>query len=263
MGGTHRSCCGDMTQFMADASFVAIHGAPKVNTAQLHGKMVSFKVNGVGDTGAYWVAPSKGSKVGIVMIHEYWGLNDNIKATADKLHAATGYAVLAVDLYEGKVTTDAKTAGQLMGENNADKSKLRVHQAVRDLRNGTFGGFKASKVGSVGYCFGGGWSYWTGVEGGNQVQAVAIYYGMPDSNPQIVSELKAPVMFVHAMKDKWINDKVVDELSMEMVKQHKKIEVLHYDADHAFANPSNAHYNPEFTADAWKHLLAFYKKNLG
>ncbi|MBS1717450.1 MAG: dienelactone hydrolase family protein [Armatimonadetes bacterium] len=259
-----KSCCsGDMSQFLNDPAFLAAHMEPIAPaTPATGGKMRTFDVPTVGKVGAYWVAPKAGSYAAVIMIHEWWGLNEQIKLTAEKLNQEAGYGVLAIDLYNGKSTSNRNEAGKLMGAVDNVTTRLKVQEAVKALKGGKFG-FKPAKIGTVGYCFGGGWSYWTAALGGNNVQACAIYYGMPDSSPEVVSKLKAPVLFIHANKDKWINNDVVNALSAEMTKEHKSIKVLNYDADHGFANPSNPIFDKAATEDAWKHLMEFFKANLG
>ena len=104
-----------MAQFASDPAFVAAHATPlAIHFKPIEGKQISIPDANGKPAGAFYVAPAKGSKVAIIMIHEFWGLNDHIKKEAEHMHAETGYAVLAVDLYEGKVATDAKVASGYM-----------------------------------------------------------------------------------------------------------------------------------------------------
>ena len=259
-----KSCCGgDMTAFTADPGFLAAHLPPKeFHFKARAGVSTTIKDANGKDATAFYVPPAAGSKVAIVMIHEFWGLNDFIKQEAERLHDSTGYAVLAVDLYEGKIGKTAQEASSLMA--NVDKARCTaiVSGAVLDLKKGDLG-VKFNKIGSVGYCFGGGWSDETAIQGGKNVQACVMYYGMPDIAPDALAKLKAPTLMIHATQDQWINQKVVDDFQDAMGKAGKPLKVLHYDAVHAFANPSNPKYNKEAADAAYAEVLAFYKKNLG
>ena len=252
-----------MAQFANDPEFVAMHLAPiPFRFEPTDGHNTTYSVPGQEKANAYFVPASKGNHVGIVLVHEWWGLNDYICKTAESLHEKTGYAVLAVDLYEGKVAKTPGDAGKFMQGVDPNRAKAEVKAAVAALRSGALGS-KVTKVGSVGYCFGGGWSYNTAVEGSTGVQACVVYYGMPDLSPAALASLKAPVMFVHPKKDQWINDEVVSKFESAMKAKHHPFEMYHYDADHAFANPSNPKFNKAASADAEKHELAFFKKYLG
>jgi len=258
------SCCGgDMTPFMADPSFLVAHLTPKeFRYSGKEGSATTIKDANGKDAGAFYVPPTSGVKVAVVMIHEFWGLNDFIKQEAQKIHDTTGYAVLAVDLYEGKIGKTATEARDYMAAVDKTRATAIVSGAVMDLKRGDLG-VKFSKIGTVGYCFGGGWSHETAIQGGKNVQACVVYYGMPDIQPAALAQLKAPVLMVHAMKDQWINDKVVSDFQTAMKSSGKSLEVLHYDANHAFANPSNPVYDKKNADDAYKHVIAFFKKNLG
>ena len=246
-----------MADFADDPAFAAAHAAPMpLKWAPVAGKNVTFPAkDGTAAKGFY----VPGKKAAIVMCHEYWGLNDYIRREAERLHAATGYAILAVDLYDGKVATDPQTAGQYMKEASPARDTAIVSGAVAALSTGALG-TKYAKLGTLGWCFGGGWSLNTAAVGGQKVKAAVAYYGMP---PQDVTPIKAPVLFVWATQDGWINEKVVSEFKTKMASQKKPLTVLPYNAVHAFANPSNPKYDPTDAKDAWTKTLAFYKKNLG
>jgi carboxymethylenebutenolidase len=258
-----RATCCDMAVFASDPTFLAAHAKPALVTFKLsEGAMVSFPDANQKNATGYWVGPKMGAKAAIVMVHEFWGLNDYIKREAERLHDETGYAVLAVDLYEGKTSTDAKEASQLMQNVDKVRAGAIVKGAVWALKSGTFG-FKAKKIGSVGYCFGGGWSEQTAIEGGKDVNASVMYYGLPDTSAEAMAKLKAPVLFIRATKDPWINADVQAGFEKSMKDAHKPYGVLDYDADHAFANPSNPHFNQAAAKDAHEREIEWFKKLLG
>lgn len=254
-----------MDAFAKDPTFVAMHLPPvPVHFVPVAGRNLKFKdANGKAAAG-YYVPPASGAKAAVILVHEWWGLNDYIRKTAEELHEKTGYAVLAVDMYEGKVATTQDTAGRYMAAANANEARGRaiVKGAVRTLKAGGLG-FKAAKIGSVGYCFGGGWSFTTAIEGGKDVNASVVYYGMPDTSPKSMAAIKAPVLFIHPRKDQWITDEVVTRFESAMKAAKLPYETHHYDTDHAFANPSNPKFDRGAAADAMSHELAWFKKYLG
>ncbi len=261
LGGDKKHPCCSMSSFVSDPDFIRAHASPaKFNFLAQSGKMVTFNDAHGKPTSAYWIAPAKGNTSAVIMIHEWWGLNDYIKANADRLHREGGYGVLAIDLYEGRTTTDPKVAGDLMAKVDETRSVAIVSAAVKTLKGGIA---HVKRIGTIGYCFGGGWSERTAIEGGANVQACVMYYGMPTTDGDSLHRLKAPVLMVHATQDKWITEDVVSKFQSAMKGSGKPIRVLHFDADHAFANPSNPHFDKHKTDLAWKSTMAFFKKHLG
>jgi len=122
-------------------------------------------------------------------------------------------------------------------------------------------GAKAN-IATIGWCFGGGWSMQASLLAGKQGKACVMYYGMPEEKMEKLKTLNTPILFVWAEKDQWINKEVVTKFEANMKTLSKPLEVKKYDADHAFANPSNPKYSKEFADDAMKNSLEFIKKNL-
>lgn len=256
------SCCS-MTKFASDPAFIASHMSPLPLTwTPERGHSVTFKTGYGGVGNGFFVPGKNGSTKALILVHEWWGLNSYIKREAETLERETGYNVLAIDLYDGKTTSDPNRAGQLMQSVDDTRAKAISGGAVAALKRGDFD-FKATKIGTIGFCFGGGWSYQTALLGGPRVQACVMFYGMPDSSPAAIAHLHAPVLFIQAKRDRWINDDVTQKFEEAMHAAGKPIQVLRYDADHAFANPSNPHYDAAATADAMKHALEFYRKYMG
>jgi carboxymethylenebutenolidase len=249
-----------MSVFLSDPAFIQAHQNPlpfKFKSAEGH--TVSFSGTGGAHSGYFVASPN--SKTAIVMIHEWWGLNDYIKREAVRLHAATGYAVLAVDLYNGKTATDRDTAGKLMAAVDEGASTATVRDAVGALTSGELGA-KFRQLGTIGWCFGGGWSLRTAIQGGPAVRACVVYYGMPDDSPEDLNRLKAPVLFIEALQDKWINPELVGKFKTAMAGAHKSFSLVTYDADHGFANPSNPVFNKADATDAMDRSIKFLKSNL-
>jgi carboxymethylenebutenolidase len=262
MAQSAKSCCdaGATTSFAmlaSDASFRASHLEPvPFNFVPQHGKDITFKTSDGTDGRGFEVKAEKTSNVYVFMIHEWWGLNDYIKQEAEKLQGELGSAnVIALDLYDGKVATTQQEAGKYMGEAKEDR--------IRAIIKGAFDyvGPKA-KVGTIGWCFGGGWSLQSALMGGKQVVACVMYYGMPEMDPAKLKTLQAPVLGIFGAKDGWINPAKVKDFEVAMKKGTKKLTVKSYDADHAFANPSNPKFDKAASADAHKLVLEFYRKYL-
>lgn len=251
-----------MEQYANDKDFHAAHTMREPDNVPIKGKDIEFSV-GEGKAKAYWTAPGAGHDETVVMVHEWWGLNDNIRQTADMLHDKTGYGVLAVDLYEGKVAKNADEAGKYMAAVNEKKAAATINAAVRLAQKGVDGGKPSPRLGTIGFCFGGGWSHKAAIMGGEAVKACVVFYGMPTTAPGELERLSAPVLFIWPRQDKWINKDVVDGFKSAMDTAGKPLQVLDYDADHAFANPTSKSFKEKESQDAWAKTLEFFKKNLG
>ena len=192
----------------------------------------------------------------VVLVHEWWGLNDQIKAVASAL-AEAGYLALAIDLYEGQVTDDPGKARELVGGVNAEAATDTCASWVgwlRDHENAT------GKVGTVGWCFGGGWSLNASLAA--PVDATVVYYGNVKKGREQLAVLAGPVLGHFATLDKWINQDMVDGFEAEMAAAGKSAENHWYEAHHGFANPTGARYDEEDAALAWQRTLAFFEAHL-
>lgn len=204
--------------------------------------------------------PAAGAKPGpaLIVVHEWWGLNDNIQAVA-KRYAGEGYTVLAVDLF-GRVATSPDTAMVLYqtAMKNVPAGEKNLAGAIAYLKKAG-----ATSIGSVGYCFGGHWSLRTGLVGGADLKAVVMYYGAPITNPTEIARLKAPVLGLYGGKDTGIPVDSVRAMEKVMKAAGRSVSINVYaDANHAFANPSGQAYNKVAAEDAWTKSLAFFKANL-
>lgn len=258
-----QSCCSpSMSAFLSDPAFIAAHLTPLPFKFQSEeGRPVEFTDATGNKTGGYYVAPRHGVHTAIVMVHEWWGLNDYIKKEAVDVHDQTGYGILAVDLYGGQVASTPDEAGKLMGAVNAASATSIVKGAVDELANGYFK-TRFTKIGTIGWCFGGGWSLRAAIQGGSKVQACVMFYGMPDDDPADLAKLHAPVLLVEALQDKWISPEVVAKFKTAMRNAHRPLTVRTYEADHGFANPSNPKYQKADTQDAMSASLRFFKAHL-
>lgn len=260
-GYSQISCCMEPNSSTAFASlandekFVNMHLSPLPFDFQpTVGKMINLKPAVGKEVRAFEV--KSGASVGkvILMFHEWWGLNEYIQREAEKLHLETGYTVLAIDLYEGKSTTNPDEAGKLMQA--VDQSRARtIIQAGIDYAG------KLGKIQTIGWCMGGGWSLQAAIMAGSNLKGCIIYYGMPETDSEKLKQLNGPVLGFFAKKDAWITPEVVQKFEGQMKDLGKSITIEAYDADHAFANPSNPKYNKEASAQAHKLAIEFFKKN--
>lgn len=210
----------------------------------------------------YFARPehSAGPLPGLIVIHEWWGLNDNVRKMTERL-AGEGYAAMAVDLYEGEVAEDPDRARQL-----AVASKDRVPEIQQNLsqaRDYLAREVGAPKIGTIGWCFGGGWSLVTAELLGDRIHATVIYYGRLTSDPQRLVRVEAPILGIFGSEDRGIPVSSVREFEAALNALDHPVEIRVYEgADHAFANPSGTRYNAEAAADAWEKTRAFLQKHL-
>lgn len=255
-------CCASMKTLAADPAFIALHLNPEqIDFTPKYGKMGKLAYDG-GSAAVFLVPPRPGSSVGIVMIHEWWGLNDHIKREAERLHEATGYGVAAIDLYAGKVATTQEQASQFIRQVDDKAAGAIVAAAPKKIKDGSLFGRKLDKVGTIGYCFGGGWSLQTALRAGDAVDACVMYYGMPETDAEKLEALTAPVLGVFAIRDRGIGPDVVGKFAEGMARAGKRLNIRSYDAEHAFANPSNPRFNKEAADKAWTETLAFFRRYL-
>ena len=197
----------------------------------------------------------------VIMIHENRGLNDNIKATANLL-SKQGYVVLAVDLFQGEVTTDPNRARELSSfvRNNSDIANKNIPSAVSYLSS--LENVNASRIASLGWCFGGGQSLQLALNSeGHPLAATVIYYGNLVNNTETLSKIKWPVLGIFGDQDQSIPVNTVKQFGQALNEVGVINEIYIYPGvGHAFANPSNDNYAPKETADAWKKTLAFLDK---
>jgi carboxymethylenebutenolidase len=203
--------------------------------------------------------PAGGHLPGLIVIHEWWGLNDNIKAATRRL-AGEGYTALAVDLYGGKVADTPDGAKQLMGGVLANRAAaFAVLRAADEYlkRQG------APEVGVIGWCFGGAWSLQTALEIPLGIDAAVVYYGQPEKDRARLERLRAPLLGLYGADDQSIPPAAVHEMEATLKQLGKSVEIHIYEgAGHAFANPSGTNYRPAAAEDAWQRTVAFFKQHL-
>jgi len=221
-------------------------------------KVKANSVNYFEKANGYLVQPDDdGNFPGIIMIHEFWGLNENIKDMAEML-ASHGYVVLAVDLYDGQVAATSDEARQLMGSFEQQQYTDNMNSAVAYLEEN----FEPQLIGSIGWCFGGGQSLRLALNN-EDMDATVIYYGQLVTDKEELSKISWPVLGIFAALDQGIPPEKVKEFESSLDELEIQNEIHIYpDVNHAFANPSGDRYAPEAAKDAWEKTLAFFDANL-
>lgn len=193
----------------------------------------------------------------IVMIHEWWGLTDNIKQMAEKL-ASHGYVVLAVDLYEGQIGNTADEARQLRTSFEQSQWTENMNTAVSYLEEN----HSPSSLGSIGWCFGGTQSLNLALNN-NNMDATVIYYGQLVTDTGELSKINWPVLGIFAELDNGIPPETVKEFEMSLEDVGIENDITIYPGvNHAFANPSGDRYAPNESKNAWQKTLKFFEDNL-
>lgn len=236
------------------AKFAAMHISPmEVNPENLLGKMIQFEAADGNQANAYFIPAKKKSSKWLIVIQEWWGLNDNIKLESDKYFTALGdMNVIAVDMYDGKVAATPDSAMKLMRGANMGRMNAIIQGAIKQA------GADAS-IYSVGWCFGGMWSLQTAILAGPQAKGSVMYYGRPETNMDKLKSIQCDIIGFFGNQDQSPSPAMVNDFENNMKLAGKHLSVNRYEANHGFANPSNPSFNPTATADAYAKAIAFLK----
>jgi carboxymethylenebutenolidase len=218
---------------------------------------VTIKTASGADTSAVVAYPEKPNAPTLLIIHEWWGLNDQVKAVA-KEFAAQGFLTVAIDMYNGKVATKREDAKAYMSGMDPKWANAAVVAWVDWLKSNPKGN---GKVGTCGWCFGGGWSLNTSLLA--DVDATVIYYGRVNKSAKQLATLNSPVLGHFGTEDKFINAQMIGGFEQALDAAGKTDYTHHwYTANHAFANPTGARYDADDAALAWTRTLTFLHKHL-
>lgn len=195
---------------------------------------------------------------GLILIHEWWGLNDNMETMARRF-AEQGYVALAVDLYGGEVAEDPERARRLTQTVEEGPALDNLRQARRYLAEEQ----RSPRVGVVGWCFGGAWSLQSALAMPDQLDAAVVYYGRLVTERDRLARLDTPLLGIFGAEDSSIPVEDVRRFESTLQELGKDAEIHVYDgAGHAFANPSGERYEPEAAQDAWEKTLVFLAEHL-
>jgi carboxymethylenebutenolidase len=209
-----------------------------------------------GATTAHVARPENDPTAAVILIQEYWGINDHIRDIAGR-YAKEGYLCVAPDLYRGKVAKDTEEASKLMQALAIEDGIETIREAIATAKQT----YNVQKIGITGFCMGGTFALRAACEISELAAAAPFYGDIPEEN--VLKQLKVPTLFIAGKRDAWINPEKVNGLKEAARKYNLPVEVVSYDADHAFFNDTRPEvYNPEAAADAWRRVLDLFRKHL-
>lgn len=255
------SCLNMETQqaYQLEASqktFANMHPNPvSVNTKNLLGEMIQYPSSDGKNAQGYFIRSKKKSDKWLIVIQEWWGLNDNIKLESDKYYTALGDVnVIAVDMYDGSVAATPDSAMKLMRGANIERMSNIINATISHVGKG-------AKIYTLGWCFGGMWSLQTAILAGAQAKGCVMYYGRPETNLDKLKNIQCDVIGFFGKKDNSPSPAMVDEFEKNMLSVDKKLTRYNYDAGHGFANPSNPSFVAAARDDAYEKTIAFLKSH--
>ncbi|MEM9829000.1 MAG: dienelactone hydrolase family protein [Bacteroidota bacterium] len=234
-----------------DPTFRGKHDLVEYTHENARGEEITFATPDGQQGMAYYLSAKEESNQYLLVIHEWWGLNDHIKREAEKLHKdLDNVHVMALDIYDGKVATTRELAQKYMQSVSTDRAKAIINGAIQHAG-------ESAEIATIGWCFGGGWSLQSTILADEQAIGCVMYYGMPVQEIAQIQEIKTDVLGIFAEYDGYITPKVVEEFEQKMKEADKNITVHMYEADHGFANPSGSRYDEDAATDAYDKTLAF------
>lgn len=240
---------------LSEAEFAALHTLRE--DAAPPAKGVSVDLPGAGSKAYLSLPPGEKAPLpGVVVIHEWWGLNDHIRHATDRL-AAEGYAALAVDLYDGQVATTREQAQALTKGVEPESAKTVLAAARRFLVDDAR--VRAPRTAVLGWCFGGKWALEDALAQPQHAAAV-VYYGQLVSDRERLRALRPPLLGVFGTRDASLPVERVREFETALRDLGKEHRIVLYDAEHAFANPSGGRYDAKAAAAAWEETRAWLER---
>ena len=210
-----------------------------------------------GATTAYVARPEKDMATGVLLIQEYWGINEHIRDLAGRF-ASEGYLCVAPDLYRGRVAADKDEAATLMQALPIEDGMETIRKAMDAVKES----YRIEEFAIIGFCMGGTFALRAACEIPELKGAAPFYGDIPQED--VLKQLKVPTLFIAGERDAWINPQKVNGLKEVAKKYDLPVEVVSYDADHAFFNDTRPQvYDAEAAADAWRRVLNHFEKQLG
>ena len=240
-----------------NASFMLTHNEPiqKVKFEGF-GTSITFPVAGGEEGRAYICRASKPTFNWLIVIHEWWGLNDHIRAMGEQLNKdLKNCNILCLDLYDGLVTDNRDQAAEYM--QNADGQRIR---AIIDGARSYMG--THSRVSSIGWSFGGEWSLQASLAMREQAIACVMYYGMPEEDEVRIASLQANLLGIFASEDGWVTGKIVQDFESQLFRNEISHEIVTFQAEHAFANPNNPNFDKKAAKEAYGMAIGFLKAHM-
>ncbi len=241
----------------ATSAFARLHQDPlPLIFEEATGKMISFATTDGKQGMAYAIKAKKKTNNYLLVIHEWYGLNDHIKKEAETLAADLETVnVLALDLYDGKVAAGADSAMKYVQAVKNNRLEDIIKGAI------AYAGPNAN-IFTIGWCFGGMWSLQASILAGKQLKGGVMYYGRPETNMDKLKMINADIIGFFGNKDRSPSPEMVNEFEKNMAAAGKNLVTNKYDAGHGFANPSNPGFNKEAREDAYAKTIAFLKMRM-
>lgn len=221
------------------------------------GATITFKRPDGKDARGYLANGKKGDAPGVVVIQEWWGLSEQIRAMVDRF-AIAGFDALAPDLYEGVVVPyhDAEAAAKTMNTLDfMDATTQTVRGAAQYLKQ------NGSRVGIAGFCMGGAVTVIAAAHIREFTAAVA-FYGLPPGGAVKPADVKIPLQGHFASRDDFVTPAAVNEFEEGLKAHGKEFEFYRYEADHAFANEARASVHDRRAGElAWDRMIEFFKRH--
>ena len=254
-----QSCCKmtsnqSFSQLAMNDQFAAAHLDPLPFAGEKEkGKVIQFPAKDNATANGYFLQAESPTKNWLFIYHEWWGLNQYIKQEADKFRKEFGNCnILAIDLYDGAVATDAKKAQELSSSMKSERAISIIEGAI------AYAGGDA-KIVSLGWCLGGGWSLQSAMLASEQANGCVVYYGMPESNEQKIVKFPCDILGIYGKYDKFITSEMIIDFESKLNASGIPHNFKFYNAEHAFANPSNPKHNVEATKDAYALTLEYLR----
>ena len=209
-----------------------------------------------GATTAHVARPDGDTKAAVILIHEWWGINDHIRDIAGR-YATERLLCLAPDLFRGKVAKDSEQAAKLMQGLAIEDGLETIRETIAQAKQT----YKVQKIGITGYCMGGTFALRAACEISTLAAAAPFYGDIPEET--VLKKLRVPTLFIAGKRDGWINPAKVSQLTEAARKYNLPVEAVSYDADHAFFNNTRPEvFDAEAAADAWRRVLELFRKHL-
>jgi carboxymethylenebutenolidase len=228
--------------------------------SDVHTEMIEFETDGASAQGYLARPEGDGPFPGVIVIQEWWGLNENVKDIARRF-AAEGFAAFAPDLYHGTVVSEPDQAQKLMMSMDMPRAAQELVKATEYLCHQPY--MEGRRIGAIGFCMGGSLAFSLACDT-PLISAVAPFYGAPPEPIDRVQTMKAPAFIVYAENDGWIGPEVREKVQQALSEHNKEFDIKVYPGtDHAFFNDTRPEvYDPVASADAWRRVLELFRANL-
>ncbi len=217
------------------------------------GASITIPVKGGAEAQVYIIRAPRPTMKYLFVFHEWWGLNNQIKESAEKYYKdLKDVTVICIDLFDGKTTMDESEAHNLMTSASEDRMNSIVNGAIAYVG-------PHAQVATLGWSFGGHWALKASLALENQAAACVMFYGMPLENPEELEPLQADVLGIFGMLDGWVTTKQVKQFEETMRALKLSVEIVSFQLGHAFVNPNNPQYNKKAAKSSYKMARNFLK----